>query len=179
MSNSTWPHGLQPAGLLCPRDSPGKNTGVGCHALLREIFPMQPRDGTRVSGISGGFFTMWVTREAPCISLTGDSKGRNENGSANILTPGTELLLTHEAQSPPSLLTGKNICLDFPTDQEWGEGLTHFHNYRCLYWESKPMTQFCKIAPQCRSKRKFCWVTSMPLTVSWALSPHLLTLWGI
>ena len=25
--------------LLCARDSPGKNTGVGCHALLQEIFP--------------------------------------------------------------------------------------------------------------------------------------------
>ena len=27
--------GLQPAGLLCPWDSPGRNTGVGCHALLQ------------------------------------------------------------------------------------------------------------------------------------------------
>ena len=24
-----------------PRDSPGKNTGVGCHALLQGIFPTQ------------------------------------------------------------------------------------------------------------------------------------------
>ena len=28
------PHGLQPARLLCPWDSPGKNTGVACHFLL-------------------------------------------------------------------------------------------------------------------------------------------------
>ena len=28
------PRGLQPARLLCPWNSPGKNTGVGCHALL-------------------------------------------------------------------------------------------------------------------------------------------------
>ena len=27
--------------LLCPWDSPGKNTGVGCHALLQEIFQTQ------------------------------------------------------------------------------------------------------------------------------------------
>ena len=27
--------------LLCPWDSPGKNTGVGCHALLQGIFPSQ------------------------------------------------------------------------------------------------------------------------------------------
>ena len=26
---------------LCPWDSPGKNTGVGCHALLQRIFPIQ------------------------------------------------------------------------------------------------------------------------------------------
>ena len=29
-----WPHGLQPARPLCLWDSPGKNTGVGCHFLL-------------------------------------------------------------------------------------------------------------------------------------------------
>ena len=29
------PHGLQPTRLLCPWDSPGKNTGVGCHFLLQ------------------------------------------------------------------------------------------------------------------------------------------------
>ena len=27
--------------LLCPWDSLGKNTGVGCHALLHRIFPTQ------------------------------------------------------------------------------------------------------------------------------------------
>ena len=38
VSDSLWPRGLQPARLLCPWDSPGKNTGVGCHALLQGIF---------------------------------------------------------------------------------------------------------------------------------------------
>ena len=32
---------LKTARLLCPWDSPGKSTGVGCHALLRGIFPTQ------------------------------------------------------------------------------------------------------------------------------------------
>ena len=36
--NSLRPHRLQPARLLCPWNSPGKNTGVGCHALLQGIF---------------------------------------------------------------------------------------------------------------------------------------------
>ena len=35
MSNSVQPHRRQPARLLCPWDSPGKNTGVGCHFLLQ------------------------------------------------------------------------------------------------------------------------------------------------
>ena len=34
-------HGLQPARLLCSWNSPGKNTGVGCHFLLQGIFPTQ------------------------------------------------------------------------------------------------------------------------------------------
>ena len=80
-------------------DSPGKNTGVGCHALLQGIFPTQglnaglphcrqilyclrhqesprilewiaypfargsswPRNQTRVSCITGRFFTSWAT----------------------------------------------------------------------------------------------------------------------
>ena len=35
------PHGLEPARLLCPWDSPGKNPGVDCHVLLQGIFPTQ------------------------------------------------------------------------------------------------------------------------------------------
>ena len=32
---SVRPHRLQPTRLPCPWDSPGKNTGVGCHFLLQ------------------------------------------------------------------------------------------------------------------------------------------------
>ena len=32
---------LQPHGFICPWDSPGKNTGVGCHFLLQGILPVQ------------------------------------------------------------------------------------------------------------------------------------------
>ena len=39
MSISLQPHELQSARLLCPWDSPDKNTGVGCHSLLQGIFP--------------------------------------------------------------------------------------------------------------------------------------------
>ena len=35
MSDSVRPHRRQPTRLPCPWDSPGKNTGVGCHFLLQ------------------------------------------------------------------------------------------------------------------------------------------------
>ena len=35
MSDSVQPHRQQPTGLPCPWNSPGKNTGVGCHFLLQ------------------------------------------------------------------------------------------------------------------------------------------------
>ena len=41
VSNSLQPPELQPSRLLCPWDSPGKNTGVGCNFLLQGIFLTQ------------------------------------------------------------------------------------------------------------------------------------------
>ena len=35
MSDSVRPHRRKPTRLACPWDSPGKNTGVGCHFLLQ------------------------------------------------------------------------------------------------------------------------------------------------
>ena len=37
MSNSVWPHRWQPTRLPHPWNSPGKNTGVGCHFLLQRM----------------------------------------------------------------------------------------------------------------------------------------------
>ena len=47
-----------PPGSSVHGDAPGKNTGVGCHALLQGILP------TQVFHIAGGFFTIWDTSEA-------------------------------------------------------------------------------------------------------------------
>ena len=44
--------------LLCPWDSPHKNTGVGGHALLQGTFPTQGLN--RVSCTAGRFFTVWA-----------------------------------------------------------------------------------------------------------------------
>ena len=39
--NSLKPFVLYPVRLLCSWNSPGKNTGVGSHSLLQEMFPTQ------------------------------------------------------------------------------------------------------------------------------------------
>ena len=47
------------ARLLRPWDSPGKNTGVGCHSLLQGNFPTQ--EWNQVSRNAGRSFTDWAT----------------------------------------------------------------------------------------------------------------------
>ena len=41
LSCSLQPYVLQSSRLLCPWNCPGKNTGVGCHALLQELLLIQ------------------------------------------------------------------------------------------------------------------------------------------
>ena len=62
VSDSLWFHGLQPVPLLCPWNSPGKNTGVSYHFLLQEIF--LTGGSNWVCCAAGRFFTSWATREA-------------------------------------------------------------------------------------------------------------------
>ena len=82
VSNSLQPHGLWTTRLLCPWDSPGKNTGVV--AISSSRGSSQPRSWTQVSHVAGRFFTSWATRGAlrddnaclwkcrfhPCFSLS-------------------------------------------------------------------------------------------------------------
>ena len=65
VSDSLQPYGLQPARLLCPWSSPGKNTGVSCHALLQRIFLTQVSEPRFLSPeLAGIFFTTSTTWEA-------------------------------------------------------------------------------------------------------------------
>ena len=56
------PTDCSPLGSSVHGDSPGENTGVGCHFLLQGI--SWPRGQTQVSHIARGFLTIWATREA-------------------------------------------------------------------------------------------------------------------
>ena len=97
MSDSSRPHRWQPPRLPRPWDSPGKNTGVGCHFLLQRMKvigeseaaqscptlsdPMDcSRPGSSVHGIFQATVLEWVaiafsepllaaTRESPCAAM--------------------------------------------------------------------------------------------------------------
>ena len=60
-------HGLQPSRLLCPWNSPGRNTRVGCRALLQEILLTQGSAPLFLisPALVGRFFTTSATWEAP------------------------------------------------------------------------------------------------------------------
>ena len=60
------PMDCSPTRLLCPWDSPGKDNGVSCHALLQGIFPTQGSNLNRLCLLhwQAGFFTISATWEA-------------------------------------------------------------------------------------------------------------------
>ena len=60
------PVDCSPPGSSVHGDSPGKNSGVGCNALLQGIFPTQGLnpDLLCLPTLGGGFFTTSTTWEA-------------------------------------------------------------------------------------------------------------------
>ena len=79
VSDSVRPHGLQPSRLLCPWDSPGKNTGVGCHALLQGIFLTQESNSCLFS-CSGKWVLYTSTRWDTLQFLQKPSKSELNSG---------------------------------------------------------------------------------------------------
>ena len=67
VSNSMRPHRRKPARLPHPWDSPGKNTGVGCHSLPQGIFLTQGSNPLSLMSpaLAGGFLTTSDTWGSP------------------------------------------------------------------------------------------------------------------
>ena len=69
VSDSLQTYGLQPARLLCPWDSPGKNTGVDWSGLPHPPLGDLPDPGIEPASLvspalASGFFITSATREA-------------------------------------------------------------------------------------------------------------------
>ena len=66
MSDSLWPYGLQPVRLLCPWNSPGKNTGVSLPCPSPGDLPIPGIEpmSLKSPALTGRFFTTSITWEA-------------------------------------------------------------------------------------------------------------------
>ena len=72
VSDSLQPHGLLPGRPLCPWNSPGKDTGVGCHSLLQKIFPTP---GSNPSFLHYRKILHCLSRQgSPLLRKTGDKR---------------------------------------------------------------------------------------------------------
>ena len=90
MSDSLWPHGLQPTILLCPRDSLGKNqfSSVTHHVRL--------------------FVTPWTAAHQASLSIT-NSRSLLKLMSIELVRPSNHLTLCHPLLLPPSIVTSIRV----------------------------------------------------------------------
>ena len=135
VSNSLWPHGLQPARLLCPWKSSGKNIGGVCHFLLQGIFPTQglnpalphcrqilyhlSHQGSPLSPNSVLILQTWNVR---CLSPSSWFLPQAFNTVCpspahpleNSFTPSSALRLLLETHPPPSQRQKYRVCCHPP-----------------------------------------------------------------
>ena len=94
MSDSVQPHRWQPTRLLCPWDSPGKNTGVNCHFLLQCMHTCQAASVMSDS--------VWPHGQQPTRLLRPqDSPGKNTEVSCHFgfKERGNQKLVSKNSQS--------------------------------------------------------------------------------
>ena len=123
------PMDWSPSGSSVHGDSPGKNTGVGCHALLQEVFPTQglnpglphcrqiiyplsPQGNPKkaqysVSSVQSlsrvQHATPWTAAHQASLSIT-NSRSLLKLMSIESVMPSNHLILCHLLLLPPSIL---------------------------------------------------------------------------
>ena len=123
VSDSSWPHGLQPTRLLRPLDFPGKSTGVGCYCLLpqKEIY--------------GDSRSHWRQRCWPLDSVIYRSLPESSSNSQGISLKGWAMLAGNYVASDSRYGT---TCLF----QASGSLLYFFKSIRSEVWHFQfPLTQ--------------------------------------
>src|SRR5574337_743582 len=106
MSDSVRPHRRQPTRLPSPWDSPGKNTGVGCHFLLQ---CMKVKGESEVTQSCPTLATPWTAAyQAPPPMGFSRQEYRSEEHTSELQSPLNlvcRLLLEKKKLLPPSKRT--------------------------------------------------------------------------
>ena len=148
--------------IAIPWDSPGKDTRVGCCALLQWIFPNQGSNLhlLHLPALAGGFFTTSATWEAQCISLLDFTPALGAQNHCSAPTLGSVCLFpkhTHfHHQTEVSLPTGNDtsfLWIPLHTSVSiqtgwWGGNLRRFPS-------TFPLQRVSKILIYERSNRPF------------------------
>ena len=123
MSDSVRPHRQQPTRLPCPWDSPGKNTGVGCHFLL-QCMKVKSESEVAQSTLLRLFKTPWTAAHQSPPSM-GFSRQEYWSG-VPLPSPSAQIYL--------KLNPLRHISL-----------LMNFRN--TLYWDFHVAAVHCKLVP--------------------------------
>ena len=135
MSDSVWPHRRQPTRLPHPWDSPGKNTGVGCHFLLQCI---------KVKSESEVAQSCLTLSDPMDCSLPGSSIHRIFQ--AGVLEWGAI------AFSEISPYTCQNSCSQKVTNSKCWQGCGEKRTLMHCCWECKLVLSLCKTVWRCLKK---------------------------
>ena len=111
MPDSVRPRRWQPTRLPCPWDSPGKNTGVGCHFLLQ---CMKVKSESKVAQLCLTLATPWTAAYQAPLSM-GFSRQKYWSGMP-LPSPVTSLVLNYFINGSLCLFSG-SLCLS-PTLQD-------------------------------------------------------------
>ena len=141
MSDSVRPHGLQPTRLFRPWDSPGKNTGVGCHFLLQ---CMKVKSEREVAHSCLTFSDPMDQLSLPGSSVHGIFQAEVlEWGAIAFSVSPVSYKKLIESPVPPSVLWRVAYCLPAVTGQLWPGWISELFSYLlCWITPTLPLPSF-------------------------------------
>ena len=177
MSDSVWPHRQKPTRLLRPGDSPGKNTGVGCHFLLQcmkvksesevaQSHPTlcDPRDCS-LPGSSVHVHGIFQAKVLEWVAIAFSHPQAKDAQATRSKERCTEQVFLLSCQKEPTLTRG------FQTPHMWDSELCLSHSvYGTLLWKPKGTHTYGKVKtvafPQGKGShwRVFLWEFTQPFS---------------
>ena len=147
MSDSVRPHRRQPTRLPRPWDSPGKNTGVGCHLKMISLGKCMHAKSLQLC------LTLCDPADcsSPCSSVCGNSPGKNTGMGCHafpqeiFLTQASNSGLMHYRQilcSEPLALLKYYLKTFYYSNHIWKKQCTRVYNETIVYYPSASHPSF-------------------------------------